>query len=95
MAYGDGEIFRQEARHAANHTDLPVSVYLGAGGLEAGDPFLEGVANVVSGMSHFAGVLATRHYPALRMVTEYHPGLGHADVLGTTMARGLRVLYPK
>lgn len=93
MAYGRGEIFRQEAGYAANHTDLPVAIYLAAGTLEATDPQLEGIGEIVSGMSHLAGVLAGRKYPGLKVTIEYHPGLGHTDVLGTSVARGLRTLY--
>ena len=95
MVYGRGEIFRQEAAYAASHTDLPVAIYLGAGVLEASDPDLEGMGEIVSGMSHFAGVLATRKYPSLRVTIEYHPGMGHTDVMGTSAVRGLRTLYGK
>jgi predicted alpha/beta superfamily hydrolase len=95
MAYGDGSTFREEERYAKEHQDFPVSIYLGAGVLEAGDQFLEGIGRIVSGMSHLAGVLGGRHYPGLKLVTEYHPGMGHSDVMGTTVVRGLRTLYPK
>src|SRR6478752_3126134 len=54
MAYGRGEIFRQEARYAESHKDLPVGIYLAAGVLEAADPQLEGMGEIVSGMSHLA-----------------------------------------
>jgi predicted alpha/beta superfamily hydrolase len=70
MAYGRGEILRQEAAYAQTHKDLAVGIYFGAGVLEASDPMLEGEAEVVSGMSHLAGVLATRQYPGLKMTTE-------------------------
>jgi hypothetical protein len=95
MAYGDGEVFRQEARWAAEHKDLPVAIYFGAGGLEIGSGFLEGVGRIVSGMTHLSGVLGARNYPGLRITTEVHPGMGHADVVGTVAVRGLRTLYPK
>jgi uncharacterized protein len=95
MAYGRGEIFRQEAAYAKTHKDLPVGVYLAAGVLEASDPQLEGVGEIVSGMSHLAGVLGSRNYPGLKMLVEYHPGMGHSDVMGTTVVRGLRTLYAK
>ncbi|MGQ0649872.1 MAG: alpha/beta hydrolase [Gemmatimonadaceae bacterium] len=95
MAYGDGEIFRQEERFAKEHRDLPVGIYFGAGVLEAPDGSLEGVGRIVSGMSHLTGVLAGRRYPGLTMVTEYHPGMGHVDVIGTNVVRGLRTLYGK
>jgi predicted alpha/beta superfamily hydrolase len=93
MAYGHGEIFRQEAAYATSHKDLPVGIYFGAGVLEATDPDLEGVGEIVSGMSHLAGVLSGRHYPGLRMTVEYHPGMSHEDVMGTNVVRGLRSLY--
>ena len=95
MAYGRGEIFRQEAAYAKTHKDLAVGIYFGAGVLEASDPMLEGEAEIVSGMSHLAGILATRQYPGLKMTIEYHPGMGHTDVMGTSVVRGLRSLYAK
>ena len=95
MAYGDGDIFRQEERYAKGHKDLPVGIYLAAGVLEAGDGMLEGIGKIVSGMSHLAGALSARHYPGLKLVTEYHPGMGHVDVMGTSAVRGLRTLYGK
>jgi predicted alpha/beta superfamily hydrolase len=95
MAYGDGEAFRLEEGFAKDHKDFPVSVYLGAGVLEASDGQFEGIGRIVSGMSHLAGKLSSRNYPGLKLVTEYHPGMSHVDVLGTTVARGLRTLYAK
>lgn len=95
MAYGHGEIFRREAAYAKTHKDLPVGIYFGAGVLEAADPLLEGMGEIVSGMSHLAGVLATRKYPGLKMTIEYHPWMGHTDVMGTSVIRGLRSLYAK
>ncbi len=95
MAYGRGEIVRQEAHYAASHQDLPVGIYLAAGTLEASDPQFEGVGEIVSGMSRLAGVLATRKYPGLKVTIEYHPGMGHSDVMATSVVRGLRTLYGK
>ena len=95
MSYGRGEIFRQEAAYAATHKDLPVGIYLAAGVLEASDPQLEAIGKIVSGMSHLAGMLATRKYPGLKVTIEYHPGMGHTDVMGTSVVRGLRSLYSK
>lgn len=95
MAYGDGETFRAEARYAEAHKDFPAAVYMASGVLEAPDPLLEGIGKIVSGMSHLAGVLAGRKYPGLSLTVEYHPGMGHTDVMGTTVVRGMRVLYPR
>jgi len=95
MAYGDGEIFRQEARYAETHKDLPVSIYLGSGMLEMDDPFLEGVGKIVSGHAHLAGTLRTRNYPNLKLYSEMHQGMGHMDTPAVVAARGLRLLYTK
>ena len=46
-------------------------------------------------MSRLAGVLASRHYPGLKLTVEYHPGMNHNDVMGTTVVRGLRTLDAK
>lgn len=94
-AMARGDIFRDEDRYAKAHKDLPISIYMGAGTLESTDPVVEGLGEVVSGMSHMTGVLSGRHYPGLKIVTEYHPGMSHGDSGGTTTVRGLRTLYPK
>lgn len=56
---------------------------------------MEGTGRIVSGMTHLAGPLAGRNYPGLKMVTEVHQGMGHTDVMGTSVVRGLRSLYGK
>ncbi|MDX2057912.1 MAG: hypothetical protein SFV24_08945 [Gemmatimonadales bacterium] len=93
LAYGNDRIFREEARHASGHQDLRAAIYFGAGGLEVQDEPYEAVIKTVSGMLQLAAVLRTRNYPSLTMVTEVHPGMGHSDVMGTSVVRGLRTLY--
>jgi predicted alpha/beta superfamily hydrolase len=93
MAYGDGEILRLESRWAESHDDLKARVYMAAGMLETDTAFEEAVGKIVSGMAQFAGALATRNYPGLRIQTEMHPGLGHSDAAAATFAIGLRKLY--
>jgi len=95
MAQGNGVVFRDEEQYAKTHTDLPVWIYMGAGTLEAADPIVEGLGLVVSGISRMTAALSGRHYPGLKIVTEYHPGMGHADAGGASIARGLRTLYPR
>jgi predicted alpha/beta superfamily hydrolase len=94
-AMARGDIFRDEERYAKTHKDLAVSIYMGAGTLESTDSLVEGLGEVVSGMSHMTAVLSGRQYPGLKIVTEYHPGMGHGDSSATTVVRGLRTLYPK
>ena len=38
-------------------------------------------------------LLQTPWRNGLKLVTEYHPGMSHGDVMGTTVVRGLRNLY--
>lgn len=45
-------------------------------------------------MSHFAGALAGRKNPSLEVTIEYHPGMGHVGVMGASVVREMRVLYP-
>ena len=95
MAYGDGEIFRQEERYAAANKDLKIGIYMASGSLEIDDPFLEGIGRIVSGQAHLGAMLRSRKYPSLKLTSEIHHGLGHGDAAGTTLARGIRVLYGK
>ncbi|MSR02162.1 MAG: hypothetical protein EXR94_05400 [Gemmatimonadetes bacterium] len=90
-----GPIHQPPAPRPELGKDLPVGIYLSAGVLEAGDPDLEGIGKIVSGTAHLAGVLAGRKYPGLKLVTEFHPDMGHVDVVGTAVVRGLRTLYAK
>ena len=94
MAYGEGEVLRPlEARWAETHDDLVANVYMAAGMLETNRAWEEGVGKVVSGMAEFSGILASRNYPGLNIITEMHPGLGHSDGGGATYAIGLRRFY--
>lgn len=95
MAYGDGEIFREEARYAASHQDLPARVYLSFGTLEVDDPMLEGIGQIVSGTARLSAALRGRNYPGLTLYNESLQGLGHEDAPGTAAVRGIRLLYGK
>ena len=95
MAYGAGEVLRLEARWAETHDDLVADVYMAAGMLETNRAWEEGMGKVVSGMAEFSGMLASRNYPGLSLITEMHPGLGHSDGGAATFAIGLRRLYTK
>lgn len=70
-------------------------MYIASGALEMIDPVLEGSGGIVSGHIRLSAMLSGRKYPGLRLFSEIHPGLGHVDAAPTTLARGLRLLYPK
>lgn len=93
MAYGDGEIYRQEAKYAEGHQDLKAGIYFASGTLEMDHPDFEGVGQIVSGQMRLGAALRGRKYPGLRLYSEMHQGLSHSDAAGTTLARGMRLLY--
>jgi len=95
MAYGDGEIIREEARYAASHSDLDVAIYMASGSLEIDSAFLEGVGQIVSGQARLTGLLRTRDYPGLVLHSEIHQGLSHSDSAVVTLIRGMRLLYTR
>lgn len=95
MAYGDGEVLRQEQAYAKTHEDLPVQIYLSSGTLEIDSPFLEGIGKIVSGQARLGGLLRSRNYGGLKLYSEIHQGLGHTDVVPTSVARGFRLMYAK
>ena len=94
-AYGDGEALRLEAKYAETHKDLKASIYMASGELEMDHPMFEATGQIVSGMIRLGAKLRSRNYPGLKLVMEVHPGLGHGDAGGTTLARGIRLLYAK
>jgi predicted alpha/beta superfamily hydrolase len=95
MAYGDGAIFREEARYAASHKDLHVSVFVATGSLEFDDPYLEGIGKIASGHAQFVAALRGRKYPNLKLNNEIMNGMGHGDSAPAALVRGMRTLYGK
>ena len=94
-AYGDGEALKLEAKYAETHKDLQAGIYMASGELEMENPMLEGTGQIVSGMTHLGAKLKSRNYPGLKLYMEIHRGLGHSDAAGTTLNRGIRLLYGK
>ena len=95
LAYGDGEVFRDETRWAASHKDLPIGVFMASGTLEMADPQYESLGQIGSGPLRLTAAMKQHNYPSLRLTTEILPGLGHGDGAGTALVRGLRTLYAK
>lgn len=94
-AYGDGAALRLEAAYAETHKDLKANIYMASGELEMEHPTFEAIGQIVSGMIRLGAALKSRNYPGLNLVMEVHPGLSHVDVGGTTLNRGMRVIYGK
>jgi predicted alpha/beta superfamily hydrolase len=83
--YDDRVIFRFEEEFAVAHEDLPVKLFLAAGGLE-GDARL-------SALSEMETLLRSRQYPGLSLETVVFEGENHFSVIPATISRGLRILY--
>ncbi|MEP7384022.1 MAG: alpha/beta hydrolase-fold protein [Gemmatimonadota bacterium] len=95
MAYGDDAVFRREARYAETHKDLRAGIYLASGTLEMNDPILEGLGHIASGQIRLGAMLTSRKYPGLTVQSDILQGMGHGDGAGTTLVRGMRLLYAK
>lgn len=85
VTYGDRFAFQQEAEFAASHTDLPVRLFVGVGGLE----------DIVDPVKEFTQVLNERNYPGLEMEVKIVEGEGHASNKPESYNRGLRFVLSK
>lgn len=80
-------LWATERAYAAEHRDLPVSVYLGIGGLER--PPRGSRYDMVRDVQAFDALLRSREFPGLRLRTKIVPGATHETVVGQIMLNGL------
>lgn len=85
VTYGDRFAFQHEAEFASSHTDLPVRLFVGVGGLE----------DIVHPVKEFTQVLNERNYPGLEMEVRIVEGEGHASNKPESYNRGLRFVLSK
>jgi predicted alpha/beta superfamily hydrolase len=83
IPWDDGYLVRQEEQYFEHHKDLPVRLFMAAGGAE---PL------VTPGLS-FARTLASRNYTGLHWDGRVIEGERHAGVLPEYYNRGLRFLF--
>jgi uncharacterized protein len=83
-------IFQQEEEYAADHDDLPASVFFGAGEREMTD---YGVSGIVSSMARMAETLFIRGYPSLKLEARVFPGESHDTVLPLVLRWGVRSVW--
>lgn len=90
--YWDNAVtFEYEARYAATHTDLPVTIFLSVGDLEA--IYEPGFAAMVSNVAKLTETLTSRKYPSLKLITHIFDNETHLSVIPATMSRGLRAIF--
>jgi len=81
-----------EARHAAEHDDLPAKVFIGAGDLEANNV---GMASqrIVSRTILLAENLLLRRYPSLEVTTRIYRDRDHYNVVPLILGDGLQAVF--
>ena len=83
VPYADRYAFKQEAEYARTHKELPVKLFLAAGGLE-------GLATPVR---EFMQTLQSRGYKGLKLETRVIEGERHSGNKPEVFNRGLRFLF--
>ena len=77
-------LFQYEEEYATEHDDLPVRLFMTAGGLEP---------DLLEPLQRMAGRLRSRGYPGLDLLTHVIDGEGHSSAYAAAVSRALRVLY--
>lgn len=89
--HGNAVIFDYETAYAKAHNDLPVTIFLSVGALEA---ILEpGFAAMVSNVARLTEILTSRNYPSLKLVSHVFDNETHLSVIPAIMSRGLRTVF--
>jgi predicted alpha/beta superfamily hydrolase len=89
--HGDAITFDYEATYAKAHDDLPVTIFLAVGDLEAiTEP---GFAAMVSNVARLTEILTSRKYPGLKLTMHIFDNETHLSVIPATMSRGLRTVF--
>ena len=83
---GDNEIlFNYEEEYAANHTDLPVRLFMSVGNLES--PWM------INNMKKMSEQLLLRNYPNFELETHIFENETHESCYAASRSRALKVLY--
>jgi len=93
MSGSGGMLFDLEEGYAQQHHDLPVRLFIGAGGAEITAPYLA-AADVVASSTRMAQQLTLRNYPNLELTMRVFPGQTHASAQPYSFTEGLGALYP-
>jgi predicted alpha/beta superfamily hydrolase len=83
VVFGDGFAFKQEAKYAGNHKDLPVKLFLSVGELE----------DLAGPVQQFMQVLKNRDYTGFQLETRIIEGERHASNKPESYNRGLKFIF--
>jgi predicted alpha/beta superfamily hydrolase len=89
--FNDFGVLRWEAEYAAEHDDLPVTLYLGAGSDEAKQ---YASIPILSGTVQLAEALQRRRYPGLRLELDVLERKSHFTAAADVIQRGLELCWP-
>jgi predicted alpha/beta superfamily hydrolase len=92
LAGVEGAVGKAEAAYAAKHRDLPVQLFIGAGGAETDEWFLA-ASNIVSSTASFAETLHLRGYAGAKVTTRIYSGEDHYTVVPRVIGEGIRHLW--
>lgn len=79
------QVLKFETEYALNHSDLPATVFIGAGSLEP--------KFVVDNIMKLEKVFENRGYPNLRLQAHIFEGETHLSVVPSNISRGLKAVY--
>ena len=79
------QVLKLETEHALNHSDLPATVFIGAGSLEP--------EFVVDNILKLEKAFENRNYPNLRLQAHIFEGETHLSVVPHHISRGLKAVY--
>ncbi|MFN2104204.1 MAG: alpha/beta hydrolase [Candidatus Promineifilaceae bacterium] len=85
IAWDDRVILKEERRYAGEHTDLPVKLFLAAGGNES--------ERMVANLDELEQILRGRAYAGLDMSVVFFDNETHLSVLPGALSRGIRAIY--
>jgi predicted alpha/beta superfamily hydrolase len=88
----DGLIFELEKRYAAEHDDLPATIFIAAGEEEVTEPLIAAF-HCASSTMRLAETLSLRTYPSLKMTVKIFPGESHQTLLPLLLRWGVRTLW--
>jgi len=87
-----GAVFAAEQKYAEEHTDLAVSIFIGAGDAELQEYFLA-ASGIVSSTARFTETLRLRQYGSMQLESRIFPGKNHYTVVPEVLMEGIGHLW--
>lgn len=92
LANANDAVFKLEEEYVKHHDSLPIDLFIGAGGGESNEWFLN-VGGILSSTTRFIERLHLRNYADLRIKGQLYDGENHYTVAPRVMSDGLRHFY--